>query len=262
MKPEQYFEQSLREKYSEAVKATDSCIQLFLTNRADDAKQKQAVLAFKAVETLFDLLPRQHRPLWLNQLKSSLNTLKASPFSPTSLSAATSIATQLYPQMRGHDWRFDDGNDNGFDFDRIYEDYRDQNRISELFDEIVGWLQQIIDSGEIDSIRAVNELNHMIATLLAARAGSYFATRGAWYFFTQWMQNTGWELMGDIPVLGAAVRGLKQTLDDTNTAMEKMHNGIDAEFNENLTENFPRLEYKPPALPAPEAEPDVIVEPE
>lgn len=262
MKPEQYFEQSLREKYAVAKKATNTCIQTFLTNQSEPNKKQRTEEAYSAVRSLHDLLPDKHRPTWLLQLHNHLNTVRQSPFGSSALPAATAIATQLFPQMLNHDWRFADTDQSGFDFDQIFEAFREQNRIPELFDEIIGWLQQIVDSGEIDSIRAINELNNMIATLMAARQGSYFATRGTWFFFTQWMQNTGWELFGDIPVLGAAVRGLKQTLDDANTAMEKMHTEINTELATKIATDFPRLEYKPPALPAPEALEAPVTDPE
>ena len=78
----------------------------------------------------------------------------------------------------------------------------------------------IIDQWELrpgDDLSLINELNYIIDTLIAARTGSYFATGSAWSFFTQWMQNTIWELISDLPIVGPAMRGLRKTLDDGRT---------------------------------------------
>jgi hypothetical protein len=68
----------------------------------------------------------------------------------------------------------------------------------------------------------------------------------------EWLKNTGWEALGDIPVLGASVRGLKTTLEKTNSAMQEMHTDMDEQLRESLKTELPTLKYYPPKLPAPE----------
>src|SRR3990172_9379433 len=87
-------------------------------------------------------------------------------------------------------------------------------------------MTEIVESGEIDSVRALDERKRIIATLQNARNGSYFATCNAWFFVATWFKNSGWELLGDIPVLGAAVRGLRKSLDDMNEGMQHLHDQI------------------------------------
>ncbi len=155
--------------------------------------------------------------------------------------------------MAAHQWAFEEALATGFDFDSIFESARDSNLIPELFDEIICCLQQIVDSEAIDSVRVLKELESLIATLKHARKGSYFATRHAWFFLVEWLKNTGWEAFGDIPVMGAAVRGLKTTMEKTNAAMEGMHEDIYTQTITSVKTEVPRLTYDPPTLPKPDA---------
>ena len=125
-------------------------------------------------------------------------------------------------------------------------------------------MKEIVNSDAIDSVSvsALRELHKIIATLHAARKGSYFATRGAWYFVATWFKNTGWELLGSIPIAGSAVKGLQKTLDDTDKEMQQLHDKIQTELEQTIATDFPRLEYKRPELPAIEHHPDVDADPE
>lgn len=112
------------------------------------------------------------------------------------------------------------------------------------------YLDEIVASDAIDSTKAVRELNKVIATLRAARNGSFLATRGAWYFVVAWLKNTGWELLGTIPVAGSVAKGLRETLRETNVKMKSLHESIQADLERQIASDFPRLEYQSPALPA------------
>lgn len=158
------------------------------------------------------------------------------------------IASKLQPLLNSHEWKIYDQTASGFEFDEVFERYRAECRIPELFDRIISCFKEIVESGEVDSVRAMRELNELIATLQKARDGSYFATRNAWGFTVAWMQKAGWELLADIPGLRALTQSLRDTLEEGNVGMVALHDKMQTELEAKMS-GFPRLEFKPSKLP-------------
>lgn len=236
-------------KHNEAKQSVEKFLQTLFASGDGNARLSAVRDAINAVTVLQGVLHENYRPPWLAQILSSLRRFEKQHQQDNGFQAAKLVATSIYPEMAAHQWAFEDVRATGFDFDAIYENARDSNSISELFDEIINCLQQIVDSEEIDSVRMLKELESLIATLKNARRGSYLAVRGAWYFLVEWMKNTGWEVFGDIPVIGAAVRGLKTTMEKANTAMVQMHDDVYTQSLATMKTELPRLMYVPPDLP-------------
>lgn len=196
------------------------------------------------------MLHPQDRPTWFTQLHGSLRTATSNHGDSNGIESLQRIANDYQGLLNRHKWLLTDVNTtDGFDFDALYTKYKTENRIPELFDEIISALNEIVESGAIDSVRALDELRKIIATLQNAKNGSYFAARNSWFFVATWFKNTGWELLGDIPVLGAAVRGLRKSLEDMNDGMQHLHDQIQEELQSKLSTDFPRLDYTAPTLP-------------
>ena len=243
-------------KHNEAKQAVERFLQTLISSGDANTRLASVRDAINAVAVLQGVLHENYRPAWLAQLLSNLKKYETQHQRDTGVQAAKLVATVTYPEMVAHQWTFADVLSIGYDFDAIFENARDANAIPELFDEIVVCLQQIVDSEAIDSVRMLKELESLIATLKNSRKGSYVATRHAWFFLVEWMKNTGWEAFGDIPVLGAAVRGLKQTMEKTNTAMIRMHDDVTTQTIASIKTELPRLTYEPPRLPQPEVSAD------
>ncbi len=194
---------------------------------------------------MLQLLHPADCPAWLNDMKRDLTYATTNHNDENGTIAVRRITAELYPQMTNHDWSVSSASEkSGLDFDSIFEKYRSECRIPELFDQLIHQLQEIVLSGLIDSVRAVSELQEVISTLRRSKNGSYFATRGAWFFAATWLKNSGWELLSSIPVAGPVIRGLQKTFEETDTQMNKMHDSIQGHVENKIASNFPRLEYK------------------
>jgi len=247
---ESFFSRTLDQKTDEARKAVDECIKQYLSHNPKK-RDSAAQTAFAAVDRIFQLLHSNDHPAWLPLLHRDLNFAKNHSQDNNGVVAVLRIASELYPQLLNHQWNVGTSESaSGFDFDAIYEKYRAECRISDLFDELIKNLKEIVASDAIDSVTALRELNKVIATLHSARKGSYFATRGAWYFVATWFKNTGWELLGTIPVAGSVVKGLQKTFEEGDVKMKALHDNIQSDFETQIASDFPRLEYRAPALPA------------
>lgn len=254
---ESFFQRTLDEKTREAREAVQNCVVAFLA-ASTNSRSTAATEAYESVGRIIEMLHQSDRPAWLTDLHSNLRVAVSNHGDANGIRSVQKIANSLQNSLNRHKWRLADMSAaDGFDFDAVFNKYKNENRIPELFDEIINALTAIIESGEIDSVRALDELKRVVATLQNARNGSYFATRNAWFFVATWFKNTGWEMLGDIPVLGAAVRGLRQTLDDMNNGMQNLHDQIQADLTEQLSQDFPRLEYNPPEIPRLEHDPSL-----
>lgn len=255
-KSETLFERALEQKTIEARNAVKEFVRRYL--RPDlNARQPGATLAFEAVVRLTEMVNKADSPDWLDELKNALVIARDHPKDSAGVEAVMLIASRLSGQLEHHQWKTKGANaETGFEFDAIYKKYRAECRIPELFDEIVRCLREIVTSGEVDSVQALRQLNTVIATIQRARDGSYFATRGAWYFTVNWLKNTGWELFASIPLAGSAVKGLRKTLEETNHEMQELHNKIHEDLRAKISADFPRLEYQAPQFPAIEHKPD------
>jgi len=257
---ESFFQRTLDEKTKEAREAVLACVVSFLMPSVNE-RQSAAQKAIEAVGRVVDMLHVQDRPSWLDPLHHALKTAKSHHSEMHGIKHIQRIANEYQPALDNHKWRLRDTDAaEGFDFDSVYNKYKAENRIPELFDGIIGTLAEIIESGAIDSVRALDELRRIVATLQNARNGSYFATQNAWLFVVTWFRNTGWELLGDIPILGSAVRGLRKSFEDMNDGMQNLHQQMKVDLEGQLSQAFPNLEYHSPEIPKLEHDPESKVE--
>lgn len=249
-KSETFFKRTLDQKTVESREAVAECIREFLSPTTK-SRQDSAKKAYDAVDRVREMLHESDRPEWLGQLHSKLSVAYAHNGDANGVNAVHAIASTLFPSLQQHQWHIGDSEEaQGFDFDAVYNKYSDEARIPDLFDQIIQCLKEIIATDKVDSVKALRELNNIIATLHRARNGSYFATRGAWFFVTTWFKNSGWELLGTIPIAGSMVKGLRKTLQDTNDTMLQLHDNIQSDMETRISTDFPRLEYEPPKFPA------------
>lgn len=251
--PEEFFLGNLKVKYNSVKDAVETFIYDLTSGKlAEDVSDP----AYWAIARLCDMLRMEDRPSWLQSAQRYFDGIKNDRRIHNRSQDIFKIATEIYPEMINHSWDFSEASSLEFDFDKIYQQHRDEQKIPELFDQVAEWLEKIIESGEIDSIKVSNQLNQIIQTLRKSKNGSYLATFGAWGLTTRWLYNSGWELFGEIPIAGALVRGLNITLKEADEAMKSMNEGMQQDFETNILAGFPKLEYHSPEIPLIESDTD------
>lgn len=159
------------------------------------------------------------------------------------------FVTSTIPSMMSHDWDLSKLSSLEFDFDEIFQRHRDEQKIPELFDKLADWLEKIVATGKLDSVKATNQLNQIIKSLRKSHDGSYLATSGAWSILSSWLSNSGWELLGEIPIAGAFVRGFQITLKEADEAMKLVNEGMKKDFEANILTDSPKLRHVSPEIP-------------
>lgn len=231
----------------------------------EDAEYKkatcQAVLGMTGA--MIDLLSSSDVPAWLTSINATLtayrdNRLAADEFLQNLLTTQDALTS--------HDWNSSDLEGLNLDFDSIYQRYKRANRLSELFDKIIQILEQILADANFDSVSRRRDLEKVVATLKRNKDGSYFSLLGAWQFLVLFVKNYLWAELSGLPVFGSALSALKDTMEETNTAMEKLHVEMNDEICREVEtmhksleskKSFPNITYDKsgyllPALPASE----------
>ena len=213
-------------------------------NKAD--KVAKARVALAAVDALQLALHTQDHPPWMRPLNQALTTYVQND---GRVNVANDLAMH-YAGVVSHQWAFDFSDDKAFDFDGLYRRYREQSRIPELFDALVKILEEIVKSEALDSRTVAQSLETIIASLKKNRDGSYFAVLGTWRVLTCVVRNVAWSWLSEGP-LKILAKGLRDTLEELDKEMEKLHTGIQGELQQRFRTELPTLAYTPSPLPPP-----------
>ncbi|MCH7989528.1 MAG: hypothetical protein IID46_10335, partial [Planctomycetes bacterium] len=150
-------------------------------------------------------------------------------------------------QKEKHNWDDYVSDVNPIDFDSVYDEVRALSNLQDLFDKLVGQLEEIIACKQIDSMYAVEALEKLIATIKKNRDGSYLANAGLWGFTKAVLDKAFRNYSEQTPVLGPLIKAVFDTMDETETEIEDVQDQFFLKCNEVL----PVKLFTPPALPAP-----------
>lgn len=249
----EYFLRFLRERFQVFREALAAFLQ---TIALEDRSQK--VTAAKQVLTALDDLKRaiaaNDRPVWIRTLEEKFTwytKVVTQGAADTGLQILQSIIA-AYPDIERQKWDFTDSSTNiAINFTAIYNEYYKNSRVPELFDELVAQLEQIIQSGEIDSLQTIKAIEKLIATIKKNSRGDLFSTKGAWEFTQLFFKNVAIDVLESVPVLKHFVRSLRKTMSELDLEMSQVHDQIRQKLTESIEADLPMLEYHPLTLPAP-----------
>lgn len=220
----EFFMRFVNERYKEVVSSTLELIKV-MPSENRDAKKQKANVVFKNSQDLLSALPENDKPQWLKLLSQHAQHFANDATQPHVIMEFLVDNSSL---IRGHEWAFESQVDT-FDFDSIFEHYKSESRLPELFEEIIRLLELIQGSGDVDSVAMMNALGKVIATLKNSKNGSYFSLNGAWSFLMSFLQNYMWTELSKLPVLGSAMEALRKTIEETNEEMYKVHAQVQKE---------------------------------
>lgn len=222
----------VNEKHNELAASLDQFVNALVSENLEHKKKIAEATRSKASD-LRASISQQDRPSWLDQLVSNLNLFIADKWKQPDI---INYLINNVPSIKNHKWVFENPDKIGFDFDAIFEHYKSNSRLPELFDEIIKILEEIQNSEEVDSVAMMSALGKVISTLKKNRDGSYFSINGAWSFLISFLQNYMWAELAKIPVLGTAMESLEKTIKETNEEMFKVHSEAQEEMK-NTVEN-------------------------
>jgi hypothetical protein len=222
-----FFGRLLAERHNDLKVASESLI-LELAGDGKEQKKIAAQKARNAAVALSSILPDSDVPGWLKDVLACLQYYVDGTWDGGYL---IKHHYKLLPLILNHQWGFDDDEDFALDFDGVFELYRKESRLPELFDEIISILESIKESGEIDSLNMMEALAKIIATLKNGKEGSYFSLNGAWKFLMSFASNYLWAELEKVPLLGTAFEALRKTVEEADKEMELLHTSVQQELD-------------------------------
>jgi len=236
----EFYVRLLREKHKDLVTASANLlVEMGRENR--EKKIAAAQVALNAARDLRIILSSNDVPQWLPDLINSAQTFIGGGWSSSDF---LGNFIGIKRRIEQHKWVFDEGGETAFDFDSIFEHYKNESRLPELFDQIVNILENIESSGEVDSITMINALAKVIATIKRCKDGSYFSLNSAWEFLLSFLKNYMWGELSKLPVLGTAMDALRKTIEETNEEMFKLHLKVEQEMNRTVEAEVKSLSHK------------------
>ncbi len=236
----QFHQRFVTEKHNELISSLNLLVNVLVSENIEKKKTVSEATLKKAL-ALKASMSKKDSPPWLVPLIKGLEALLDNKWQQADL--MNSLIKNLEP-IRNHKWVFDDPDKKDFDFDAIFEHYKSQSRLSELFDEIIKILEEIKTSGEVDSLSMMTALSKVISTLKQNKDGSYFSLNSAWSFLISFLKNCMWAELAKVPVLGPAMEALEKTINEANDEMFKVHSEIQNEMKNTVEKEVKALQKK------------------
>jgi len=222
----------------------------FIASGNKSSLSKQATDVQSKVRNLKDILPEENWPKWLQTLDKNIDIYINNRFENLPGDQLRNILNFLDTSYNLIQSFKDSLNLEEsvvyYDFDEVYRHYRDNSRIPELFNKIIEILEKIINSDKIDeiSIKNMNKLKSIIATLYKTKKGSYFSLLSTWNILTVYSRNLVKEITKKIPVLNVFYNAYEKTLEEMEPEIKNLHDNVKKDFQEKFKLTFSFLPYK------------------
>jgi len=228
------------EKHQELIASLDDLVTNLVGEKLESKKEK-ANFSLQKANDLKAAISQQDCPPWLPPLIQGLTYFFNGQWKQSNLITHLIKNIEI---IRGNKWVFDNPSESAFDFDSIFEHYKSQSRLPELFEEIIMILEEIQSSGEVDSVAMMTSLGKVISTLKKNKNGSYFSINSAWSFLISFLKNYMWAELAKVPVLGTAMGALEKTINETNEEMFKVHSEVQSEMRRVVETEVKALQKK------------------
>lgn len=240
----EFFLRTVEERY-EIFKSSFSSLVSALCSENIQEKKKAAEDAQSASDSLLSIISKSDHPGWLTQFKSDLHVYIQSTNRSGSSNRLMKSMLKLHPQMESHRWAFDRTSVlKPVQFEEIFKEVYTNSKGPDLFEKLLASLQSIVDSGEVDSLKAIEALNKLIATIKANMRGTYFQAVGTTHFANSVLRNYLWKLLKKVPGIGDLLEAVSETLEEMDGEMSEIHSKVKAQLKSHSMGNFEALEYQ------------------
>jgi hypothetical protein len=236
----QFFMRLVKEKHQRVIDAAEALMRA-LSGEDLNKKKEVAKATLQAAQDLRAIISNNDVPGWLNNSISFLQRFVDGQWT------AFDLLSHFIPNkalLETHSWVFQESAETAFDFDSIFEHFKKESRLPDLFNQIVKILEGIEASGEVDSVTMLRSLGKVIATIKRSKDGSYFSLNSAWEFLLSFLKNYMWGELSKVPVLGTALDALEKTIKETNEEMFKLHQQVQEEMNRTVEAEVKFLKNK------------------
>lgn len=228
------------QKHSDLTKSITGLVNALVSENLEVKKEKTK-LSLKKAQDLKSAIADEDLPDWLTPL---IEVLTKFFNGSNTQQALIGFIIRYEASIKSHVWVIEKDSEQAFNFDSIFEHYKSESRIPELFDEIIKILEDIEASGEIDSISMLSALTKVIATLKKNKDGSFFSMNSAWSFVTSFFKYYFLAEISKVPVLGSALLALQKVVDETNQEMSDIKSNVELKIKETVEQEIKPLRQR------------------
>lgn len=247
------FQRTLTERFNEFQRSLTAMLCAF-GSTSEEIRQAKATAFSRSAKNLSELLTDTDKPGWLQPLLGAVIRFQANPGGDNDhfiqviakhFASVKPIQLDSTPPV------------SPYDFDRLYETIRKEQRLGELFDAHIEAITRIIESGEIESVTVLEGLRQLIEVLTANRNGSYVAAKQS-VCFSRFIHNTILIGLKKLPAIGTLVEAAEKTFKEVDIGFQAIDEEIQTQSRQAFSASLPRIERAPQiieqqalALPSP-----------
>jgi hypothetical protein len=180
-----------------------------------------------ALQQLGLVVAREHWPNWLTDLQSNTSNYRNNHANGKSTWIAhLRSLMQNWEAMENHVWFADKPKESIFDVDGLIKIARSEFIIDELFDRIIITLNSLADCEELDSAKAIHDLEGVIAVLRKAKSGSFTAQVASWQFVRRFIPNLISSYLRNSSMAGPAIEAFETTAEELDINIGKAKDRI------------------------------------
>ena len=239
------------ERHEKLRRAIDA-LGLAVTLENRDAKIKAAQGVLDSLAALGESLAASDHTPWMGGLKQAVERyIQRAARDEESGRRLLGQLEKLRPQINSERWGFTSGGVHAVEFSVTYNEFYAESRAPELFDELVAELEQVINSGEVDSRRALEAIEGLLATVKANARVDMLAAYYSLEFVKRFLQNYLFALLEENKVLKPLIKAFKKTVDQLDAELRDTQEKASAHLKEVVQSRLPvPFDYRPPELPS------------
>ncbi|MGA2443544.1 MAG: hypothetical protein ABSH08_21535, partial [Tepidisphaeraceae bacterium] len=246
----------LNQKFGEFRNALANFLQVISVD-GQAKKIESAKNLASSLEVLRSALSAKDQPPWLQSLLTRLGEYQQiAPHRDNAGRMVLETIISVGREIENQKWDIENSNSIGtVQFAAIYEAVYVDSPIPKLFDALIAQLEWIIDSGKIDSISAIKQLEKLLANLRRNSKADIFSREYVGRFVQIFSAKLCWKYLESIPGLKQPMEALHETMTELGISFTRVGEEVMKRLAMAVEPEAPRLPQNEfPALPAPRPE--------
>lgn len=240
----EFFLRSVEEKYGKLKSDLQNLVSAMSAERLDE-KKVSAEQALSSVNTLLAMISTTDHPGWLTTLENELTRYVKTHNTTGSANRFLQTLMRHHHEIFSHNWSFQKAQSEvPVKFEEIFKEQYKKSNLEGVFDTLLSKLEEVVGTGEIDSIRAIDALKRLITTIRANARGTYFQTIGTARFIHAVFNNYLRKQLKELPVVGPVLEAIDETIDQMDSEMEAIDAGVRDRLKKDAFGDMPRLPFE------------------
>jgi hypothetical protein len=140
--------------------------------------------------------------------------------------------------VENHIWFQPEEHEPAFDVDKLIHAARMEFKIDDLFERLIETLKGLSTCDELDSAKAIRDLEEVIVIMRRAKSGSFSAQYASWQFVRRFVPNLISAYIKRSDLAGPAVEAFEQTAQELDLNLGKAKDQISDTLLRSATAGF------------------------